>query len=135
MNFVVAGLMYHAGEVVAFWLLRELMDKYSLKEIFISGFPGLMKHEALIEKLGFTYIPDTFAHFEEYDIKVGYFSTDWIMSIFLNLIPLDINYIFLNPFFSEKWTIFYRVAISLLKYYEPKVLKLHDFPSIIGIIK
>jgi hypothetical protein len=38
-------------------------------------------------------------------------------------------------FFSEKWAIFYRVAIALLKYFEYKILKRHDFHSIIGEIK
>ena len=44
-------------------------------------------------------------------------------------------HIYLNRFFEEKWAIFYRVGISLLKYYEKKILKLNDFAAIIGQIK
>jgi hypothetical protein len=46
MNFLVAGLLYHAGEVPTFFLLKELMDNYKLKDIFIADLPGLAIHEA-----------------------------------------------------------------------------------------
>ena len=58
----------------------------------------------------------------------------------MNYIPLEINVLlilnlkalFLTRFFKESWSFFYRVAIALLKYYEDKILKLTDFPSIVG---
>jgi hypothetical protein len=31
MNYIAAVLLYHSGEVGAFWLLCALMDKYELK--------------------------------------------------------------------------------------------------------
>jgi len=31
MNFIVASLLYHSGEVASFWLLIALMDRYKLK--------------------------------------------------------------------------------------------------------
>lgn len=33
MNFIAAALLYHAGEVAAFWLMCALIDKYQLKDI------------------------------------------------------------------------------------------------------
>mmetsp|Transcript_28339 Transcript_28339/g.27281 ORF Transcript_28339/g.27281 Transcript_28339/m.27281 type:complete len:150 (+) Transcript_28339:447-896(+) len=135
MSFIAAALLYHAGEVATFWLLVSLMDKYSLKDIFRQNLPGLAKHERAIEKLGQTYLKEVFDHFEANDIKIGFLSTDWIMSIFMNYIPLEISNLFLDKFFRDKWGIFYRVAICLLKYYEKKILVLNDFPSIVGQIK
>ena len=52
MNFIAAGLLYHAGEVCTFWLLIALMDQYGLKEIFKHNLPGLKNHEEALEKLG-----------------------------------------------------------------------------------
>lgn len=42
---------------------------------------------------------------------------------------------YLNKFFEEKWAIFYRVGISLLKYSEKKILKMDDLTAIIAQIK
>ena len=57
MSFIAASLLYHAGEVRAFWLLIALMDQYNMKEIFKPNLPGLAKHESIIEKLGKKYLP------------------------------------------------------------------------------
>mmetsp|Transcript_8470 Transcript_8470/g.6315 ORF Transcript_8470/g.6315 Transcript_8470/m.6315 type:complete len:133 (+) Transcript_8470:782-1180(+) len=132
MSFIAAALLFHAGEMATFWLLVSLMDKYNLKDVFRKNLPGLGKHERAIETLGQTYLKEVFQHFEAHEIKIGFLSTDWIMSIFMNYIPLEINSVFLDRFFKEKWGIFYRVAICLLKYYEKKILALSDFPSIVG---
>jgi hypothetical protein len=45
MSFIAAALLYHCGEVGAFWMLVHLMDSFGLKEIFKHGLPGLAKHE------------------------------------------------------------------------------------------
>ena len=44
MNYIVAVLLYHSGEVAAFWLLCALMDKFHLKSILQPGMNGLKKH-------------------------------------------------------------------------------------------
>ncbi len=134
-SFVAAGVMYHAGEVATFWLLIALMDKYCLKEIYKPGLPGVRRHEMLIRKLGNTYLSELFAHFADLEIPLDLFTTDWIMSIFLNYIPLELNVTFLNKFLEEKWSMFYRMSIALLKYFEPKLLQLDDFMDIVGQIK
>ena len=49
MNYVAAILLYHAGEVGAFWLLYQLMEKYDLKQVMQQGMSGLAFHEEKIE--------------------------------------------------------------------------------------
>lgn len=48
MNFIAAALLYHAGEVAAFWLMCGLIDKYQLKDILQPGLPGLNHHNDMI---------------------------------------------------------------------------------------
>ena len=52
MNFIAAALMYHTGEVAAFWLLCSIMEKYELKKVLSYGLEGLSYHELNIEKQG-----------------------------------------------------------------------------------
>eukprot|EP00347_Sterkiella_histriomuscorum_P015391 403357196 len=135
MNFVAASLLYHAGEVASFWLLLALMDQYKLKEIYKQNLPGLKLHESAIQQLGQQYLSEVFEHLEKSDIQICYFSTEWIMSLFLSCIPLRINAVYLNEFFENKWTSFYKVAIALLQHLQKKILQLDEFPAIIGLIK
>jgi predicted aldo/keto reductase-like oxidoreductase len=60
MNFIAAVLLYHAGEVAAFWLLCALMDTYKLKMVLSAGLPGLPAHEERLEKLGREELPELF---------------------------------------------------------------------------
>jgi len=41
MNFIAAALMFHTGEVAAFWLLCYFMEQYDLKKVLSAGMEGL----------------------------------------------------------------------------------------------
>ena len=62
MNFIAASLLYHSGEVGAFWLLIALMDQYRLKENFKRNLPGLIEHDSNFQKLIKTYLPFLSSH-------------------------------------------------------------------------
>jgi len=51
MNFVVASLMYHSEEPVAFWLYVSLIEDCEIRDIYLPGLPGLYKHTQIIEIL------------------------------------------------------------------------------------
>lgn len=63
-------------------------------------------------------MPTLHQHFEKHDVQLSYVSTDWLLSLFLNFLPIDLTGLFLNAFFEKGWEIFYKTAIGVLKYYE-----------------
>ena len=63
MNFIAASLFYHASEVCTFWLLIEMMENYSMKDIFRQGLPGLALHDKNIDSAGRALVPQIFQHF------------------------------------------------------------------------
>ena len=44
MNYIVSILMYHAGEVGAYALMKVLLEEFDLKQVYAAGFPGLKLH-------------------------------------------------------------------------------------------
>lgn len=44
MNFIVGSLIFHANEVMAFWLFVSLIEDCELRDIYMPGLPGLFKH-------------------------------------------------------------------------------------------
>jgi hypothetical protein len=126
MNFIAAALIIHTGEVAAFWLLCALMEKYELKKVLSYGLVGLQHHEDQIEALGRKQLPRLFEHFDKTFVSVNLFSTDWIISVFLNFIPIELTSAYLDLFFSKGWDVFYEVALQLLQYYESDLLRLRD---------
>ena len=49
MNFICAALIYHTGEVAAFWLLAAIIEGYNLKKVLSHGMVGLYIHEQKLE--------------------------------------------------------------------------------------
>ena len=135
MNFIAAVLLYHGGEVAAFWLLCSLMEKYNLRDVLSHGLPGLRQHEEALEKLGRQRMKSLFDHFDKHSVSVSLFTTDWIISLLVNFIPIEISHIYLDLFFDHGWDVFYEVCLSILSFYQPELLKLDDAGLIVGQIK
>ena len=51
LNYIVASLYYHCGEVLAFELTIRLLNDYHLKEVHMSKLPGLYLHCEIIRVL------------------------------------------------------------------------------------
>ena len=112
MSFIAAVLLFHGGEVAAFWLLCALMEKkYQLKYVLQQDLPGLQAHQLKLEELGRLKLPKLFEHFDRNFVTVGLFATDWIISVFMNFIPIEISHIYVDMFFKKGWNVFYEVSI------------------------
>lgn len=94
------------------------MDNFNFKDLLLPGMPGFYTHNNLLEKKFAELLPDLYSHFEKHDVQLSYVSTDWLLSLFLNFLPIDLTGKFLNAFFEKGWEVFYKVAIGVLKYYE-----------------
>ena len=63
MNFIVGALLFHANEVMAFWLFVSLIEDCEMRDIYMHGLPGLFKHSNLINLLVMTHLPTRSEHF------------------------------------------------------------------------
>jgi len=41
MNYIAASLLYHCDESTSYWIMKVLLDKYGLQDIFAEGFKGM----------------------------------------------------------------------------------------------
>lgn len=51
LNYIVASLFFHCGEVLAFELTIRLLNDYHLKEVHMCELPGLYQHCKVIKVL------------------------------------------------------------------------------------
>lgn len=63
MNFIVGALLYHANEVMAFWLFVSLIEDCEMRDIYMNGLPGLFKHSHIISSLISTNMFELAEHF------------------------------------------------------------------------
>jgi hypothetical protein len=135
MNYLVCVLLWHASEVDAFWLFVILMDEYKLRENYLFRFPGLTKHCELTELLLSVYMPKLYLQFSKCDIMVQMFATDWYLTLFTSLVPIENSGKIIGNFFKQGWVFAYKFLIILLERLEDRLLSKVDRIDILGIIK
>ena len=63
MNFIVGALLLHANEVMAFWLFVTLIEDCEMRDVYMTGLPGLFKHSHIVSSLITSNLTDLAHHF------------------------------------------------------------------------
>lgn len=90
MNNIAASLLFHTSEVVAFELVIRMLNDYHLKEVHMIELPGFKFHCRVLEAMFSDLIPDLAQHFQKNGLHIETFAYSWIISLFTQLIPLDL---------------------------------------------
>ena len=89
LNYIVASLYFHCGEVLAFELTIRLLNDYHLKAVHMRQLPGLYDHCEVITALVHEEMPDLHAHFKERKVEIMIICQNWVMTLFTQVIPLN----------------------------------------------
>ena len=84
--------MYHCNKEAAFGLFVMIIEDYELEEVYLKGVPGLYTLSTMIDKLlpQKKSLMEIYAKLKENDIKIEMFATDWMFTLFSNVIPIEI---------------------------------------------
>jgi len=104
MNFIMASLMYHCNEEVAFWVFVQLLQQNDeIRSIYSPpNMPGITYHVNIIEKL----IETKHSKLNAYMLENLYLAThqmyllDWIIPLFTSIMPIDKSIDFFTRFFE-----------------------------------
>ena len=122
MNFIVASLFYHCGEVLAFEMTIRALNDYHLKAIYMSQLPGLIFHCKVLQALLLEEIPDLGKKFKN-DIDLMVVCQTWIMCLFTQVIPLNQVQRFYTLFWQNGWVLIYRLVLSIFNEHKEGLLK------------
>jgi hypothetical protein len=79
--------------------------------------------------------PELYEHFQEHDIMVEMYASDWVFCLFASLIPVHIWPDFFDLFLRLDWSFFYGICLSLLTFFKQKLLEEDDISGILYHIK
>ena len=134
MNYVGAFLLnITKNEEEAFYLFLGLLTSTKYGELFKNNLAQLKKFFYIFERIMSIYIPELFNFLVINNIKVNYFISSWFITLFTNAYqyikdkddPKIILKIF-DFFFFNNWKSIIITSISLLKVYEPKIMKFNS---------
>ncbi len=142
-NFVAAVLLMYLDEEDAFWTLSALMEdeKFAVREVMRPGFPGLVQHLYVLEKLMVEHLPKVHAHLCELSITVPMFAANWYLTLFgASQLPISVVANVFDMFLIKGFLVIHRTALALLKMiaaesdflkvdFEPALTLLMNLPS------
>lgn len=73
MNYIVAALFYHCGEVLAFEFTLRALNDYHLKEVYMYKLSGLDYHIEILQAIFKEEFTDLMEHFKYREINIMVF--------------------------------------------------------------
>ncbi|KAF3285710.1 hypothetical protein TWF132_009218 [Orbilia oligospora] len=134
LGFLVGPLLMHMGEREAFCVLVRLMENYELRSCFLPNMYGLHLRLYQLSNLIAIHLPELAKHLDELGIQAEY-ATQWFLSFFAVTCPLPMLLRIYDVIFLEgaPETIM-RVAISLLRRNEARLLASHEFEEVMQML-
>ncbi|KAF0700922.1 Aste57867_8570 [Aphanomyces stellatus] len=129
MNFVAAKLLLlwqndhfqrHRLDEDVFSLLTGIVHRHS--SLWSPGMPGLRRCIFALQKLMEKHLPALHGHLRRIGMHAGYFATQWFVTLFSRILPLDSFACVWDRFLTDGLKMLFRVALVILTYMQTDLL-------------
>jgi hypothetical protein len=123
-------------EAEAFGLLVKLMNKYSLRDMFIQDMPGLHLHLFQFERLLEDLEPALYCHLRRRGLNPQLYATQWFLTLFAYRFPLQLVLRIYDLIFEEglESTIL-RFGVAIMRRNSEALLGMKDITSLSQFVK
>jgi len=123
MNFLAAVLLFFIEEEVAFWTVCTVVDDMLPRDYYCNNLRGVRVDVEVFRALFQQRLPKLAKHFSDLDVAPGIFATQWFLCLFINILPLESAFRFLDCFFYEGSKMLFRVALALFNANQAVILQ------------
>ncbi|KAJ6048005.1 uncharacterized protein N7446_011076 [Penicillium canescens] len=136
MNFIAMPLLFNMDEVDAFAMLVKLMNKYSLRDMFIQDMPGLHRSLYQFERLLEDLEPALYCHLRRRGVPPQLYATQWFLTLFAYRFPLQLVLRIYDLIFEEglESTIL-KFGIAIMKRNAETLLEMKDMSVLTTFLK
>ncbi|KAJ5489690.1 hypothetical protein N7539_004580 [Penicillium diatomitis] len=136
MNFIVMPLLFNMDEADAFELLVKLMNKYRLREMFISDMPGLHRSLFQFERLLEDLEPALYCHLRRRGVPPQLYATQWFLTLFAYRFPLQLVLRIYDLIFEEGLEItLLKFSIAIMRRNTEALLEMKDMSALTTFLK
>eukprot|EP00035_Acanthoeca_spectabilis_P026308 m.462155 g.462155 ORF g.462155 m.462155 type:complete len:508 (-) comp22532_c0_seq1:77-1600(-) len=120
--FIVGALLLHVPEEDAFDLFVTMMREYKLRGLFRPSMADLPLRLFQFNQLFSQIFPELYAHFEDISVPVSSFASQWFLSMFGTVLPLEAVFRILDLFLLDTGSptgnfgmlVIFRVGLAIL---------------------
>ncbi|ORX91118.1 RabGAP/TBC [Basidiobolus meristosporus CBS 931.73] len=122
---VASALLAYMSEEKSFVAFICLFQHYSLREMYLPGFPKLMETFYVQARLMKKHSAKLLNHLNKLDVQLSYFAARWYLTLFLaGVVPHQTSLRIWDVFLLHGLDMLICVSVALLKYHEATLLKM-----------
>lgn len=99
MNFIAGVLLLHLDEENAFWLMVQMMKKYSIEKFYMRESQWMTECIERFDRWLKELLPDLHSHLKRENIAAEIFFSQWLRTVFTYGFPLGIVFRIWDIFF------------------------------------
>ena len=139
MNFIMASLIYHCNEEIAYFIFCALMNRnHEIRSIYSPpNMPGIIYHVNIIEQL-IKFKNTEVNEFLEENLGLcthQMYLLDWIIPLFTSVMPIDKSILFIDQFLKGGWVYFYKICLAAYTVLTPYLLNAECMEDALVILK
>lgn len=92
MNFIAALFLLFMDEEDAFWLMRTTIENVLPNDYYTPGMQGVRADERILLQILENRFSKIYLHLQKFDINMKGFIVAWFMSVYINILPLEVNF-------------------------------------------
>ncbi|CAG8277733.1 unnamed protein product [Penicillium salamii] len=136
MNFIAMPLLFNMDEVDAFAMLVKLMNKYSLRDMFIQDMPGLHRSLYQYERLLEDLEPALYCHLRRRGVPPQLYATQWFLTLFAYRFPLQLVLRIYDLIFEEGLeTTILKFGVAIMRRNSEALLEMKDMSALTTFLK
>ncbi|KAF4771222.1 hypothetical protein HAV15_012520 [Penicillium sp. str.  len=136
MNFIAMPLLFNMDEVDAFAMMVKLMNKYSLRDMFIQDMPGLHRSLYQFERLLEDLEPALYCHLRRRGVPPQLYATQWFLTLFAYRFPLQLVLRIYDLIFEEGLeTTILKFGVAIMQRNADALLEMKDMSVLTTFLK
>ncbi|KAJ1894526.1 GTPase-activating protein, partial [Kickxella alabastrina] len=124
LSFVVGPLLLNMPDEEAFCVLARLMFTYGLRGHFLPSMDDLQLRLFQFDHVLRETLPRLSRHFQQQGVEPTMYVSQWLMTMFAYRLPIELTFRLFDVVFAEGLDALLRVAISVLKRSQTRLLSL-----------
>lgn len=133
MNFLAAVLLFFIEEEEAFWTVCTVVDNMLPRDYYCNNLRGVRVDVEVFRALFQQRLPKLAKHFSDLEVDPGIFVTQWFLCLFINVLPLESAFRFLDCFFYEGSKMLFRVALALFNANQAAILQTENAATLLDV--
>ncbi|XP_071827677.1 TBC1 domain family member 12-like isoform X2 [Apostichopus japonicus] len=129
MSFIAAVFLLYLSPPQAFHCFANLLNKSCQLAFFRLDQQVMHAYFATYEEYFQENMPRLYEHFQEQKLTPDIYIIDWMYTLYIKSMPLDVACVILDVFFRDGEEFLFRTALGILRHYEEVLLQL-DFIQI-----